>query len=143
MINSYFVFKTILILIITIFPVSAQVQTTEAEAIVQKRAEEFLETIRLEHWNEIYKFVIVSTGKFDKKTRLIMNIPENATEEEAIQKVGEFFKKVYGKKKPGRVLSVSIWEKDKTIAGIAYHHGDKDGFTMKFVDGDWYYTFDR
>jgi hypothetical protein len=44
--------------------------------------------------------------------------------------------------RPGRVVSVKIDPSDPTHALVSYTHEDLDGFTMHFVDGDWFYVLD-
>ena len=72
-----------------------------------------------------------------------MGIPKGASSEAVSQKVGEWFKQFYGTVKPGRVLEVRMDTRDNGLALVEYVHEDKDGFYMRRVDGEWYYTLDE
>ena len=123
-----------------VLPQEKQNNNTER---IKQRAESLLQTIREERWDELYKFVVVFTGKNDSQTRQRMKISENADENEIKQKIGDWFKSLYGKTKPGEIIRpVRIDPKDKTLAYIGYKHGDLDAFAMRLIDGEWYYTQD-
>lgn len=140
-----FKFLVVLTLCFCIFSVFcvAQEKNEGEEEKVYKRAEIFLQTIREGKWDEIYKFVVVVTGKKDAYTKSRMNISEEDNEKEIQKKVGDFFQNVYGTLKPEEIIApVRFNPNDETLASITYMHGDKDGFHMRKVDGEWYYTLD-
>ena len=114
----------------------------DSVAVIRKRAEAFLEVVRSEEWNKLAPFVIVSTGKGDAMTRQRMGIPENATPQIVGEKVSDWFRHLYSTIKPGQVISVRIDKQDKNLALVGYRHEDLDGFHMRFVDGEWYYTLE-
>lgn len=140
-----FKFLMLLTLCFCLFSVScfAQEKNETEEEKVYKRAESFLQTIRDGKWDEIYKFVVVVTGKKDKYTKIRMEISEEDDEKEIQKKVGDFFQQIYGSLEPEEIITpVRFNPKDDTLASITYMHGDKDGFHMRKVDGEWYYTLD-
>ncbi len=113
-----------------------------ADDKINKRAEEFLSAIRTENWEACTSYIIVITEKHDKYTRMRMGISENADQEEIKEKIISFFKGLYEKVKPGKIMSIKINPKDKKLVLISYRHGDLDGFYMREVDDEWYYTID-
>ena len=115
----------------------------DSTAPIRKRAEALLEILRSGQWSKAAGFVVVSTGRKDAETRHRMGIPKDATSELISQKVVEWFKQLYGTVKPGRVVEVRIDPRDKGLALIEYMHEDKDGFYMRRVDAEWYYTLDE
>lgn len=121
--------------------VSAQSETDEV-ANAKKRAETLLQTIREEKWNDLDKFVVIITEQMDKETGKRVKSFHKIDDEETKEKVIARFKQTYSLLKPGNIIEVRINEKDKTIAGVSYRHGDKDGFTMALLDGEWYYTIE-
>jgi len=114
----------------------------EASARVQKRAEALLEVLRAGQWDKAAPLVITAAGKHDRETRRRLGIPGGATAEAVGEKVGGWFRGVYGRVRPGRVLSVRILGPDREYALVHYKHGDRDAFRMRLVDGEWYYTLD-
>ncbi len=118
--------------------ISAQAENNETPNI-KKRAETLLQTIREEKWDELDKFVVIVTEQIDKETgkrKKIFHLVENI---ETKEKVISRFKRTYSVLKPGKILSVRVSEKDKTIARVEYKHEDRDGFRMVQVNGEWYY----
>ncbi len=130
-------FLSAMLLFIFSSAISAQIENDE-KVKAGKRAEDLLQTIRDEKWSEIIKFVVVIED-FDKQTGKTGRTFRFPTDEETKEKIINRFKRTYSSLKPGRIIGVNIFEKDKTIAGVAYKHGDKDGFRMFLVDGEWYY----
>jgi len=126
-----------------VFSVSllAQDNTSTIEA-VKLRANTMLKVAREKKWDELYKYVVVVTGKHDKATRRRMEISDNATEEEIREKVAGWFKRLYEAPQPYGVVDVRLDDKDKSRALIEYIHEDIDGFYMVFVGGEWYYTLE-
>jgi len=121
--------------------ISAQSENDETEN-VKERAEALLQTVREEKWNELDKFVVIVTEQIDKETGNRKKIFHFAEDVETKEKVISRFKRTYSVLKPGEIISVVISRKDKTIAGIAYEHGDKDGFRMVQVNGEWCYMLE-
>ncbi len=118
--------------------ISAQAENNETPNI-KKRAETLLQTIREEKWDELDKFVVIVTEQIDKETgkrKKIFHLVENI---ETKEKIISRFKQTYSVLKPGKILSVRVSEKDKTIARVEYKHEDRDGFRMVQVNGEWYY----
>src|SRR5687767_6661058 len=97
-----------LILCFLFFAANAFGQEKEPEEKIRQRVEDLFVTIREEKWNELARFVIVSTDKKSPETRRLMNILENDSPEEITKKVGEYFKQVYGFRKPGKIISITI-----------------------------------
>ncbi len=121
----------------------AQDTQSNEEELILLRAESLLQTIRDENWFLLYDFVVVSTGKKDAETKSRLNIKDDDSDYDKRKKVGQFFKSVYGVVKPGKIVRpVRYWDKEKTLVGIGYRHGDLDGFYMRKVDEEWYYTLD-
>ncbi len=121
--------------------ISAQAENNETPNI-KKRAETLLQTIREEKWDELDKFVVIVTEQIDKETgkrKKIFHLVENI---ETKEKVISRFKRTYSVLKPGKILSVRVSEKDKTIARVEYKHEDRDGFRMVQVNGEWYYMLE-
>ena len=116
-------------------------QTEEVNEIeqVRKGAETFLQTIREEKWDELDNFVVIATEQTDKETGKRTKVFHFADNKETKEKIVSRFKQTYSVLKPGKIITVSINQKDKTIAGVSYKHGDKDGFRMVLVKGEWYY----
>ena len=122
--------------------VSAQTENDET-ANVKKRAEELLQALREEKWNELSKFVVVVTLKKDEVTGKMIEVFQNVDNEEVKEKVIARFKRTYGKLKPGKTAGVRLDEKNKTIAHISYWHEDLDGFRMVLMNGEWYYKLEH
>jgi hypothetical protein len=112
-------------------------------AQIRLRAESFVETLRSEQWTKAASFVIVSTGKKDAQTRRRMGIASDANPEAIAQSAGDWLKRLYGSVKPGRVISVRLHPQDPNLALVTYKHDDIDGFYLRQVDGEWYYTLDE
>jgi hypothetical protein len=119
-------------------------KVTEQEPSVrlQKRAEALLEVLRARQWGKAVPMVITATGKHDEETRRRLDIPKAATAEVTGAKVGAWFQYMYGKVPPGQVKSVQILGPDQDFALVLYRHEDLDGFNMRLVDGEWYYTLE-
>jgi hypothetical protein len=109
-------------------------------APIRMRAEALIEVLRSEQWSKVAPFVIVSTGKAAVETRRRMGIPQDASPDVVREKVGQWFKQIYGSVKPGRIVDIRLRGTD--LAQISYRHDDIDAFHMRLVDGDWYYTLD-
>ncbi len=120
---------------------SAQSESDET-ANVKKRAETLLQTIREEKWDELDKFVVIATEQIDKETGNRKKIFHFADDIETKEKVISRFKQTYSVLKPGKIITVGVSKNDKTIAGVSYKHGDKDGFRMVQVNGEWYYMLE-
>ena len=139
------VFKSVVfagILLIALSLNTAAQSENDETAKVRKRAESLLQTIREEKWDELDKFVVIATEQIDKQTGNTKKIFHFAEDMETKEKIINRFKPTYSSLKPGKIISVGISEKDKTIAGVAYKHGDKDGFRMVKVNGEWYYLLE-
>jgi hypothetical protein len=109
-------------------------------APIRMRAEALLEILRADQWGKVAPFVIVSTGKGDTETRRRMGIPHDASPDVVREKVGQWFKQIYGSVKPGRIVDIRLQGND--LAQISYRHDDIDAFHMRLIDGKWYYTLD-
>jgi hypothetical protein len=115
----------------------------DPEAQVRDRAEAFLKVLREKQWDKAAPFVIVSTGKHDAETRRRMGIAPDAKPEEVNAKVAAWFKALYEKgAKVGEVQAVKLDAKDNGFALVTYIHEDLDGFNMRQVGGQWYYTLE-
>jgi hypothetical protein len=109
---------------------------------LRERAEALLEVLRAGQWSKAAPLVITATGKHDQETRRRLEIPAGATAELIGEKVGTWFQGMYGKVRPGQVESVQILGPDQDFALVQYRHEDLDGFSMRLVEGKWYYTLE-
>jgi hypothetical protein len=109
-----------------------EAQTLEG---VQSRAEELLVALRKGDWSMAARFVYL-----DGNTRARMGIAGGAAREEAVPKIEAWFRTIYGTVRPGSVRSVTIDPSEPTRARVQYRHGDFDAFTMRLVNGDWFYV---
>ena len=100
----------------------------------QSRAEELVVALRKADWSMAARFVYL-----DGNTRARLGIAGGVGVEEAVPKVEAWFRTLYGTVRPGSVHSVRIDPNEPTRATVSYRHGDLDAFTMRFVDGDWFY----
>lgn len=126
---------------ITAANIFGQTDKTDETERLRKRTETFLQTIRNEKWDELYKFVVVVRHQNGSVTRQRMDVVENA-DEDTKRQIAERFKKLYTAPKPGKIIRITIDKNNKTIALVEYEHEDLDGFDMILVDGEWYYTVD-
>jgi len=110
----------------------AEAQTRED---AQSRAEELVAALRMGDWTLAAHFV-----HLDGNTRTRMEIAAGAAGEEAVPKIEAWFKRIYGTVRPGSVHSVRIDPSDPTRARVTYRHDDLDAFTMRFVNGNWFYV---
>ena len=101
----------------------------------QSRAEELLVALRKADWGMAARFVYL-----DENTRARMGIGVGTATEEAMPKIEAWFRKIYGTVRPGSVRSVTIDPSEPTRAKVSYRHEDLDAFTMRFVNGDWFYV---
>lgn len=101
----------------------------------QSRAEELLVALRKADWNAAAHFV-----HLDGNTRARMGIAAGAAREEAVQQIEAWFRTIYGSVRPGSVHSVRIDPSESTRAWVSYRAGDLDAFTMRFVNGEWFYV---
>ena len=69
-----------------------------------------------------------------------MGIGRDVSTGEAKPKVEAWFRKLYGTVRPGLLRSVTVDPAEPTRARVSYRHGDLDAFTMRFVNGDWFYV---
>jgi hypothetical protein len=135
--------RKVIVLTVTVALLSTlMLFAADTELAARKRAEQILHTLRQRKWKDATPFVIVVTGKRDALTRSRMGIGQNATRAEMDQKVSEWFRHLYDVVQPGTNASVRIDTKDNTLALVTYHHDDLDGFHMRLVDGQWYYTLE-
>jgi hypothetical protein len=109
---------------------------------VEKRAEALLEILRAGQWDKATPLVITATGAHDQETRRRLDIPEGATSEVIGEKVAAWFRGMYRRVRPGPVSSVDILGPDQDFALVQYRHEDLDAFSMRLVDGEWYYTLE-
>ncbi len=142
MIKTVLIFASVIILSYSAIAQNASAQENQAEKAARERAEQLLETVRSERWLDVYDFVVIKTGKNDKETRERMGITGSDSLETVKQKVGQFFKNLYGQLKPGKIKAAKLNDNDKTRVLISYRHEDLDGFYLKLVDGEWYYTLE-
>ncbi|MGI0028724.1 MAG: hypothetical protein ACREAQ_03315 [Nitrososphaera sp.] len=110
----------------------AEAQTPES---AQSRAEELLVALRKGDWTAAARFV-----HLDENTRTRMGIAGGAAREEAVPKIEAWFKMIYGTVRPGSVHSMRIDPSEPTRARVTYRHDDLDAFTMRFVNGNWFYV---
>ena len=101
----------------------------------QSRAEELLVALRKADWSMAARFVYL-----DGNTRARMGIASGVGGEEAGPKIEAWFRTLYGTVRPGSVHSVTIDPSEPTRATVSYRHQDLDAFTMRFVNGDWFYV---
>lgn len=101
------------------------------------RAEELIAALIRGDWTAAARFVYL-----DANTRARMGIASGAGMAEAQPRVEAWFKNLYEVVRPGRVVSVNIDAAKPTHALVSYTHEDLDGFSMLYVNGDWYYVLD-
>lgn len=119
------------------------VLAADPEAQVRERAEALLKVLREQRWEKAAPFVIVVTGQHDAETRRRMGIAPDAKPEEIDARVAAWFQARYEKgAKIGEVRAVKLGAKDEDFALVTYRHEDLDGFSMRHVGGQWYYTLD-
>lgn len=109
----------------------------QAREAAKSRAEELLSALRNADWTMAARFVYL-----DENTRTRMGIADGAAREEAVPKIEAWFKAIYGTVRPGSVHSVTIDPSEPTRARVSYRHDDLDAFTMRLVNGDWFYVVD-
>lgn len=102
------------------------------------RAEALLSTVRQRDWGKAASFVLL-----DDDTRRQMGIPQNADSRTAQDQAGAWFERMYGTVIPGDVHDVEISTQDPNVARVSYFHEDLDGFRMRLVDGEWFYTLNN
>ncbi|MGH8646063.1 MAG: hypothetical protein ACREX4_17045 [Gammaproteobacteria bacterium] len=101
----------------------------------QSRAEELLVALRRADWSTATRFVYLHGN-----TRARMGIASSVGSVEAGPQIEAWFRTLYGTVRPGSVHSVTIDPSDPTRARVSYRHEDLDAFTMRFVNGDWFYV---
>jgi len=101
----------------------------------RSRAEELLAALRSGDWGMAARFVYL-----DEYTRARMGIASDTTGEEPMPKIEAWFRTIYGSVRPGSVHAVTIDPSEPTRARVSYRHGDLDAFSMRFVNGDWFYV---
>ena len=116
--------------------------TNSAPQALRKRAEEFVALLSNGKWEAAATNTIIFVGKQDSVTRQRMGISREATRDEMTLKSAAWFKSLYNTVRPGRVEDVRVDPKDPNLMHVTYHHEDLDGFEMRFVDGQWYYTLE-
>jgi hypothetical protein len=102
---------------------------------VRGRAQELLSALRQKDWGKASSFVVL-----DDETRQQMGIPEGADRQSAQGRAAAWFERLYGTVVPGAVQNVVISRQDPSVARVTYRHDDLDAFTMRLVDGKWFYT---
>lgn len=102
---------------------------------VESRAEQLLAALRNADWSSAARFVYL-----DRNTRARMGIASSVSMEEAGPQIEAWFRGLYGTVRPGLVHSVTIDPSEPTRARVSYRHEDLDAFTMRFVNGDWFYV---
>lgn len=127
----------LLVAVLLLSTACIQESETSDQIAVQTRAARLLDELRAERWSEAAEFVFA-----DKVTRERMEIPEAAGRDETREEIARWFEALYGKVPPGVVHSVEVSAQDPTFALVTYRAGDLDAFTMRFVDGEWYYTLE-
>jgi hypothetical protein len=111
--------------------------------LARARAEALLKILRAKQWDQAAPFVIVTTGKEDAETRRRMGIAPDATPVEVTAKVAAWFKGLYEKGPTiGDIDFVTPDKADKNLVLVTYRHEDKDGFNLRRVGDEWYYTLD-
>jgi hypothetical protein len=107
----------------------------------RERAEEFLAALRAKEWDQAAAYVIATTGQHDARTRERMGIPRGASPPEARAGAAAWLKALYDKgAKVGDLRTVKLDARDADLARATYRHEDLDGFTLRRVGGEWYYT---
>ena len=101
----------------------------------QSRAEEFVAALRKADWSMAARFVYL-----DGNTRARMGIASGVGVEEAEPEIEAWFETLYGTVRPGSVHTVTLDPSEPTRARVSYRHGDLDAFTMRFVNGEWFYV---
>lgn len=139
-ISNLIIFAGILLIGLSL-NVSAQSENGEA-ANIKKRAEALLQTIREEKWDELDQFVVIATEQIDKETGNRKKNFRFADDIETKEKVITRFKQTYSVLKPGKIITAGVSKTDKTIGGVSYKHGDKDGFRMVQINDEWYYLIE-
>lgn len=112
----------------------------ETEAKISKRAGELLGAIRSREWTKCVAFVAV---RKDTETLRRMGLSKDASSKQIEEKVAAWFKGLYNVVQPGGVSAVRIRKDDENLVLIEYKHEDIDGFYMRRIDGEWYYTLDE
>jgi hypothetical protein len=135
------------ILIATAFPGFGPLETSGAEttSVIQaarRSAEELVGLLRAGKWEAAATNVVIFAGKHDSVTRQRMGIPKDASQDEMTRKAAAWFRSLYEVVRPGRVRDVRIDSKDQELVLVEYTHEDLDGFSMRCVDGKWYYTLE-
>ena len=110
-------------------------KAAQAREGAQSRAEELLVALRKADWSMAARFVYL-----DGNTRARMGLAGGAAREEAVPKIEAWFRTIYGTVRPGSVHSVMIDPSESTRARVSYRHEDLDAFTMRFVNGEWFYV---
>ncbi len=108
----------------------------------RKSAEELVGLWRDGKWAAAAAKVVVFSGKHDSVTRLRLGISKTATPAEMARQAAAWFENLYGDVRPGRVVAIRIDAKDPDLVLVEYLHEDLDGFSMRRVDGQWYYTLE-
>lgn len=128
-----------LALIVAVLPGAAYDVLPQGEAQTREgarsRAEELLVALRKGDWGRAARLVYL-----DGNTRTRMGIADGAAREEAVPKIEAWFRTIYGTMRPGSVHSVTIDPSEPTRARVSYWHDDLDAFTMRFVNGNWFYV---
>jgi hypothetical protein len=112
----------------------------DARLAIRKRAEDLLAVVRSRQWSNCVTFVAVKT---DAETLRRMGTQTNATADAVAQAVGAWFKSLYDAVQPGKAVQAVHIRPGGELAILLYMHGDLDGFYMRKVDGEWFYTLDE
>ncbi len=132
-----------LYLCLLVSPAEPQREHNTAER-ARARAEALLDLLREGRWNDAARFCVAVTGQHDRTTRKRLGIPDDADGSVVLAKAAEWFKGLYDEKnsRPRGVQSVRIDPNDQTLAHVNYRSWDLDAFSLRLVDGEWYYTLD-
>ena len=114
--------------------------SAEVAAQIRNRADGLLSAIRSRQWTKCVSFVAVTK---DTETLRRMGLSKDASSDLIEEKVASWFKGLYDVVQPGGVSAVRIRKDDENLALIEYKHEDLDGFYMRRIDGEWYYTLDE
>lgn len=112
-------------------------------ARARERAEALLKVLRAKQWDKAAPFVILAADRDDALTRQRMGIAKDATPEEVNARIAAWFKGLYGRgAEIGEIKSVKLGGREGDRALVTYYHEDLDGFSLRRVGDEWYYTLD-
>jgi translation initiation factor IF-1 len=127
-------FVSCVLFLVSVAVASAAGQTQER---ARSRAENLVAALRNGDWRKAGRFV-----HLDGNTRSHMGIASDEGVKTARPKIEAWFRMMYGKVRPGQVVSVKIDPSEPKRALVSYTHEDLDGFHMHFVNGDWFYVLE-